>query len=247
MILVLSETIRENTRLVESTALHTGQIRAALEPIGGMLGNLTGSILALSARIRMISLNAQIQAAQAGDGTGLEILAGRARIIADEIVVEVAALAGELQDLKQNLNASLGEIAGMQARAGEFLRLLREDGGRQESSLARFQEMMQAERRAIGVLIAEIQTESQKLSASLDVRITLLGNLGAVRDELQGFADALAERLSHRRGSSRVEDLARAYTAASERAAHDRALSAAPSGVIAQPVSALAEGSIELF
>jgi hypothetical protein len=100
---VLLETIRENTALAESTALQTSEIRAQLEPICGLLGNLTGSILALSARIRLISLNAQIQAAQAGEGTGLEILACRARTIADEIVAEVANLAGELQDLKQTL------------------------------------------------------------------------------------------------------------------------------------------------
>jgi len=247
MIQVLLATIRENTALAESTALQTAEIRAALEPVCSLLGNLTGTILGLSARIRLISLNAQIQAAQAGDGTGLEVLAGRARNIADQIVMEVARLAGELQDLKQTLNAGLGEIAATQAQSAGFLRLLREDGAHQESILGRFREAMEAECRTVRELIGEIQSESETLSASLNVRTVILESLGASRDELHIFAEALAGRLSHRTRSSRVEELALAYTAAAERSAHDRALTRDPAPILATPPVALAEGSIELF
>jgi VIT1/CCC1 family predicted Fe2+/Mn2+ transporter len=126
---------------------------------------------------------------------------------------------------------------------------------------------MQADRRAAAELINEVQSESEALSASLGVRTALLETLGASREELQRFADALAERLSHRSGTSRVEELSHAYTAASERSAHDRALArnrtgghahdgCAPFGneaapliatLASQPAPALAEGSVELF
>jgi hypothetical protein len=247
MVRVLLDTIQENTELIESTLGQTAAIRAALEPIGGLLGNLTGSILKLSARIRLISLNAQIQAAQAGEGTGLEILACRARTIAEEIVAQVAELAAELEDLKHALAADVEQIAATQTRSAEFLRLLREDGGRQGAVLRRCQDQMLAERRSVVEHIEQIQAESASLSDSLSVRSALLEILGATRTGLQQFSVALSARLTHRNTGTRIEGLARSYTAASEQAAHHRALSADPVAVMGQPVPALAEGSIELF
>ncbi len=257
MVRVLVNTIQENTELIESTSTQTGDIRGALEPIGGLLGSLTGSILGLSARIRLISLNAQIQAAQAGEGTGLEILACRARTIAEEIVMQVAELAGELDDLKRTLAADLEQIAATRTRSTEFLRLLREDGGLEDARLRGFQDQMQATRRAVAEQIEQIQTESAVLSVSLSVRSALLETISASRAELQEFSDNLSDRLSHRTAGARVEDLARSYTAASERSAHERALSEGPLcanrrtepavAILAQPAPTLAEGSIELF
>ena len=247
MVRVLLDTLQENTELIESTSTQTGEIRAALEPIGGLLGNLTGSILGLSARIRLISLNAQIQAAQAGEGTGLEILACRARTIAEEIVAQVAELAAELEGLKHALGADLEQMEATQMRSAEFLRLLREDGGQQDARLRHFQDQMQKERQSVAEHIEQIQAESTSLSASLSVRSTLLDILGATRTGLQQFSVALSARLTHRNTSTRVEDFARSYTAASERAAHHRALTAESAPMMAQPAPALAEGSIELF
>jgi hypothetical protein len=247
MVRVLLDTIQENTDLIESTSGQMAEIRAALEPIGGLLGNLTGSILRLSARIRLISLNAQIQAAQAGEGTGLEILACRARTIAEEIVAQVAELAAELDILKGTLAADLEQIAATQTRSAQFLRLLREDGGQQGARLRHFQDQMLAERRSVAAHIEQIQVESTALSASLSVRASLGEILGATRTGLQQFSVALSTRLIHRNTATRVENLARSYTAASERAAHHRALTAEPAAMLAPPVPALAEGSIELF
>ncbi len=247
MVRVLLDTIQENTDLIESTSTQTGEIRAALEPIGGLLGNLTGSILMLSARIRLISLNAQIQAAQAGEGTGLEILACRARTIAEEIVAQVAELAAELGDLKLALAADLEQIAATRTRSAEFLSLLREDGGQQSARLRHFQDQMQMERQSVAEHIEQIQAESASLSALLSVRSALLEIFGATRTGLQQFGVALSERLTHRNTSTAIEGLARSYTAASEWAAHHRALTGESSAMMAQSAPALAEGSIELF
>lgn len=248
MIRVLLETIQENTELIESTTRETCEIAAALEPIGGLLGNLTGSILNLSARIRLIALNAQVQAAQADEGTGLEVLACNARSVADEMAAHVEQIADELAALKQELAASLKDMEYTHSRSTEFLHFLLQDGKEQQTRLHLFRDRTLADLRSAADLVAQIETQSGSLSASLDTCSEVLAVIGFARNELENFSERLFARLWRDTRSTRLEEHARSYTAASEHAVHVRALQGAASGAFApSPVPAMAEGSVELF
>jgi len=248
MVQVLLDTIRENLELTESTSARSEEIFTVLEPIGSLLGNLTGSILELSARIRLIALNAQIQAAQAGDGTGLEVLSFRTRSIAEEMAHIVAEIAAELGVLKEGLKSGLEDVEYTRSRSLEFLQFLREDGAGHETRLHDFRNRMLSELKTVGDLIAHVQAESRSLSASLDMRSAVLSVVSEARTELQQFSDRLSTRLDASARSSDLDQHARLYTAAAERSAHARALRIDSAGD-APPLTDQpgAEGSIELF
>lgn len=249
MVQILLEAIRLNTELIESTSRQAGEIGAALEPIGGMLGNLTSSILKASARIRLIALNAQVQATQAGGGTGLEVLASQARAVAEAITAHVSEIAGELSDLKQELGSSLRQMEHMRDRSAELLHFLLQDGQEQKARLGRFGSRMRAETQCTAERIDEIQTQSGRLSSLLEVRSNLLEIIGSARQELENFSADLCTRLWRRTSVERVEKHARSYTAQAERTAHAQALQR--EGACGQGASAvipaLVEGSVELF
>ena len=250
LVRALLDTICENTKLIESTSKQACEISTALQPIEGMLGNLTGSILSLSARIRLISLNAQVQAAQAGEGTGLEVLACRSRTIAEEIVLEVANLADVLSGLKQQLRLGLEEAAAMHARSVEFLTLLQQGGAEQSRRLQKFRSGMTDTRLAVDGQIRRIQMDSAGLARSVEESAAVQETIASTRTELAAFSDGLSIRLLNDQGRSRVEHLTQTYTAATERAAHENALqtgtAAVPLVPWTNPVSPV-EGSVELF
>ncbi len=247
MVQVLLSTIRENTELIRSTSRQTHEIGAALEPIGGLLGNLTGSILDVSARIRLIALNAQIQAAQGGEGTGLEVLASRARAIAEEMAASVGEISDELAALKQGLTGALKDVEYTHTKSTEFLQFLLEDGANQELALRRFKDRMLTELRCVSDLIGCIEMQAHSLSDSLDVRSAVLDVVSGARLELQTFSDQLSAKLDRETRSSRLEQHALSYTAASERSAHERALEGSAVGFAPTSVPAMVEGSVELF
>jgi methyl-accepting chemotaxis protein len=248
MVRVLLDTIRENTELVQSTSRQTREIGAAINPIGGLLGNLTGSILDVSSQIRLIALNAQIQAAQGGEGTGLEVLALRTRDIAEQMASGVAEIGAELDALKEGLADSVRDVEYACVQSTDFLRFLLEDGGNQEVALRRFRDRMVVELRCISELIVHIETESHRLSASLDMRSTVIEVVSGVRLELEHFSERLSAKLDREIRSTLLEQHALSYTAASERAAHERALRE-PSACAFPPdaIPAMVEGTVELF
>lgn len=249
MVKSLLETIQLNTELMESTSRQTKEIETALQPVGGLLGNLTGGILKVSARIRLIALNAQVQATQAGGGTGLEVLASQARAVAEEITAHVSEIAAELSDVKQELGLSLRQAEHMHGRSVELLHFLRRDGQEQKARLVRFGSRMRAETRWTAERIEEIQIQSGRLSSLLGVRSNLLEIMGGARQELEDFSTDLSTRLWRRTSDERVEEHARSYTAQAERTVHEQALQREGScgqGALAA-IPALVEGSVELF
>jgi hypothetical protein len=143
-------------------------------------------------------------------------------------------------------------------RSLEFVRFLREEGADHELKLHAFRDQMLAELQRVGQLIAHVQAESRSLSASLDMRSGTVAAVTRARRELHEFSDGLSARLKNSAKSSRLEQHESLYTAAAERAAHERALridgapvESAPAdlsegGAIGQSEQS-AEGSIELF
>jgi methyl-accepting chemotaxis protein len=247
VIQVLLDTIQENLDLIDTTSAQTSEICTILEPIGGLLGNLTGSILELSAKIRLIALNAQIQAVQAGAGTGLEVLASRTRSIAEEIANIVTEIAEELAALKEGLTDGLRDIEYTRAKSLEFLRFLRVDGREQETGLHTFRDKMLAELRRVADLITGVQGESSRLAESLDMGSSVLEVVICAREELQDFSSRLSFKLGRGNRSAALEKHARSYTAASQRSAHARALNDEAGPVLSLPAPALVEGTVELF
>ena len=248
MVQILLDAISETREFNESSYAQTDDICRALEPISGLVGGLTESILEVSIQIRLIALNAQVQAVQAGEGTGLEVLSARTCSISEEITDIVAQILSDLTTLKDGLKGGLETIEHTRNRNLEFMELLRTSGRAQELQLHQFRDRAFAELHSVQALIAEVQKKSKNLCSTLDVRTVVFEVTGLARTELTEFSNRLPVDISAGKPNARVEERALSYTAAGERATHERALrgeAAIQAGE--SPVSAVVEGSVEFF
>jgi hypothetical protein len=244
MVQTLLETFDENLLLIQSTSEQSDTICCVLEPISGLLGSLTGNILELSAQIRLIALNAQVQAVQAGAGTGLEVLSDHTRSIAEEMARIVASVAAELDSLKDGLKNGMDDAALGRDRSREFLIYLRAEAAVQEGKLHEFRNRMLAELRYVGDQINKVQNDALSMAAALDIRPSTVEAIRSLREELEWFSGELQARLPKGGCAQDLAVLAARYTTASERSSHDRALEGRRE---ASETGDGPEGSVELF
>jgi hypothetical protein len=244
MVQTLLETFDENLLLIETTSDQSDAICSVLEPIRGLLGSLTGNILDLSAQIRLIALNAQVQAVQAGAGTGLEVLSDHTRSIAEEMARIVASVATELDALKEGLKNGMDDAALGRDRSREFLVYLRAEAEVQEGKLHEFRNRMLAELRFVGDQINKVQSDSLSMAAALDIRPSTVETIRSLREELEWFSGELENRLPKGGPAEDLATLAARYTTAAERSSHEHALERLAN--VPEAVDS-PEGSVELF
>ncbi len=191
MVQVVLNTLADIRVLTDSLlAVHT-ETHEAIRPLGSLASNLTGTMRRLSGNIRMIALNAQIQAANIGAGTGLEVLSQRTCNIADEA-------------------AALNEEAAIE------LDRLTSDFERMVSGSAELRELTGAEQAWLGGQGSQIE---QQLHAYRDTTLRILHDVGDLKVRLRegaqealsrpGFASEAANALQP------VHDLLRAVAQAS--------------------------------
>jgi hypothetical protein len=156
----------------------------ALEPITGLMGNLTGIIIGMSARIRMISLNAQVQAVHAGAGTGLEVLSAQIRVISEEIGRTVEEISAELESLKADLLTCLEIVMNTRGESAQLESILEERGGREEQALRAFRDRRTAELQKAREIVASVCETSVRLCRSPVLGGRLLVAMGETRAAL---------------------------------------------------------------
>lgn len=107
--------------IAQDNATHLREIESQINPLLRLAGQIGFSLGKVAYEMRLIALNAQVQAARYGSGTGLEVLAEFLRRIADSMAAggalldadsrQIATLASGLQQnfalLKDNAEASL--------------------------------------------------------------------------------------------------------------------------------------------
>lgn len=101
---ILLDSLADVQRLMREADAHAMESHQTIEPIGGMTTNFTGFMRELSLEIQLIGLNAEVQAAHVGQGTGLEVLSAHTSAISRETSKLSEALAGELDTLTAGLD-----------------------------------------------------------------------------------------------------------------------------------------------
>lgn len=228
----------------------------SVEPVGRLTTGLTGALEQLANKMRLIALNAQVQAVQIGDGTGLEVLAAQTAGVsadtsglAESIASDIERLAGTVQVLTAAFRTicDRGEATASLFKSeatthGVRLHQIRDHSA---AKLEAVRSAMESIDRSIGV-IAE-QADTRKRSArALPVLID-----GLLRAATRLHVPASEQhRISG--GSEHVR-----YTMASERDAHEKAINALQTSSLARLAEAgspepeltteLAETTIELF
>ncbi|HWD21175.1 MAG TPA: hypothetical protein VHB20_18050 [Verrucomicrobiae bacterium] len=226
MVQVLVETIEEVRALVRTTVANAARAYELLRPLGSLASDLTGIVRAVSARIHVIGLNAQVQAALAAQdprGASLEVLSARTSEVSRETNRISAAAAGELDILAGGLAECVAAFAQLQADGLAQQQQLDQQGGTEESGLHAFRDEALKTLGAITESFDQIQTQARRAIDSLQFADFYQSVLPALRAPLTAMAESAGrwrEGLSAEENADLVDGFHRNYTMASEHEIH---------------------------
>lgn len=218
----LIETIGEVRTLVDGTVVSTRKAYEAIKPIGTLASNLTPVMLEISAQIHLIALNAMIQAAHHGAGTGLEALATETSSIARKAGDISRNVAMGVDALTKELAQQVVTFEELQSEGESKRAFMHSEARGQETALHAVRDRAIEEPQVTGNYVEEIQNLGQALGS--DINLTNTVGLFTSRRTLDSLAEALGEYL---RNSPTVVDphlfdkeLSAAYSMVSEHQVH---------------------------
>jgi hypothetical protein len=243
MVQVLLETIEEVRALVDQTVASAAEAHQLLEPLGGLASDLTAVVRGLSARIRLVGLNAQVQAARAAQdhrGAGLEVLSARTSEISRETSRISQQAAGRLDALAAGLAESVRAFGRLRTEGRGQQTALNQQGRGEEQQLHAFRDRALETLHGIGTSLDDIRAEARQTLESVQFSRFHQVMLPALRQPLQAIA-AAAERWLQAEGrgvshTNLIGRFKRDYTMASERQVFD--------GVVSATCAAPAAGSV---
>lgn len=222
MVQVILNTLDDLTGLVNDTLIIQSEVSATLTPLAGMASNLTGTMSRLSQSIRLIALNAQIQAAQVGMGTGLEVLAQRTCNLADEATNANGRAAEGLDRLIAGFDALGAECKSLEDSVGGQQRWLEVEGSSVKTRLHRYRDRTLESFSELGNMVETTRKMAQTALDGLPFSATTCSQL----DPLVSAIEALIERTAELhlpapgRHDAGAVPLHSNYTMASEREVH---------------------------
>jgi hypothetical protein len=236
MVQVLVEMIEEVRRLVAATVASATEAFEMLQPLGTLASDLTLVVHDISARIHLIGLNAQVQAARAAQdnlGTALEVLSART----SEISTETNRIS---QQAAAQLDAVIAGLAGTVAAFGQLRsdgltqqNLLDQRGCAEEKQLHAFRDNALETLQTIGTLVDKIKEQAQRALATVKFDDFHQVTLPALQTSLEAIADAaerwLRSQCCGAAKTSLIESFQRDYTMASERKVFAEVTSGNPS------------------
>jgi len=235
MVQVLLDMIAEVRDLVAASVAGASRAYDLLEPLGGLASDLTGVVRSASFRIRLIGLNAQVQAACVAHGcrgAGLEVLSARTSEISNETNRISEAAATQLDALSAGLAAGVKAFGQLRAEGLAQQSVLNLRGRAEEHQLHAFRDRALETLRGIGSALDAIRIHAEQTLATIDFSESHQVTLPAVRVTLLALAHLAEQRLAARGISlsegNMVEGFKRDYTMASERSVHAKVIAPAP-------------------
>ncbi|MCC6234105.1 MAG: hypothetical protein IT580_15785, partial [Verrucomicrobiales bacterium] len=221
---VVLNTLEEVRALMHSMEEMHGETRRAIQPLGGLASNLTGVIRSLSSNIRLIALNAQVQAAHVGSGTGLEVLSQRTCNISDEASEVNERAAGELDLLTAGFDALVKEGEDLQRLLETAQAWLAGEGTVIEQRLHQFRDGALDVFREVDHLAGELRDQVNQTLGLIEFESLANDHLVPLADALREVVEATrvdAERCRGHEEDELTSLLRSQYTMESERALHE--------------------------
>jgi hypothetical protein len=220
----LLEIIDEVRGLVGSTVSRASEVYAALQPMGCLTSDLTANVRTMSARIHLIGLNAQIQAAQAnedGAGGGIEVLSARTSEISHETSRISEQAAAQLDDLASGLARIVKSFAQLQSDGLNQHSLMEQKGRTEENRLHALRDQALSILRNIGQSLDDIKLQATDCLAHVnfeEFHQVLIPRLRAPLAEIARTAESwLTARRQPVDPAVAVSNLAQNYCMESER------------------------------
>jgi hypothetical protein len=239
MVQLLLNGLEQLRPLVAEVVDVQGEIHATLEPLSGQASNLTGVMSRLAGNIKLIALNAQIQAAQVGCGTGLEVLSERTTRISEEIYRLNAEVSAELDVVISGIDDTVAESAALHRDALGIRDRLAGASGDVERRLHAYRDAALAAFMEVGRTAEQLVVRNAESLAALKFS----ASAAAVIEPLCAALDTLAAAAATAAGDARpgddtprmLEDLRARYTMRSERVVHAAGAGATAPGAASNP------------
>jgi hypothetical protein len=235
---VVLNSLDELTHIIDRTYVMQSEVYETLRPLGNMASNLTGVIRGLSQSIRLIALNAQIQAAHVGSGTGLEVLSQRTCQIADQAAAANNDSAAALERLIGGFDEMVAESRRLQEAVGEQKTWIEGEGGAVRQQLHDYRDRTLATFMDLGGIMDSTRAAAKSALDRLPFEAAARSRLDELAGVLETFARAATGAASAQaRSEPAAADLQQKYTMASERLTHEAALCrpSVPSELVPNP------------
>ncbi len=168
MVQVTLNLLGEMRELVESTVRMQEDIYQTISPLGGQASNLTSVMRQLSINIKLIAVNAQVQAAHIGAGTGLEVLAESTSQISDEIFSFNESTAADLDAFVWGLDNIISECSAVCERGVAQQQFLATEGAKVEAEVHAYRDATLEIFLEVGASTQKIAEDSERALASVD-------------------------------------------------------------------------------
>ncbi len=232
MVQILLDALVESEQLVGATVREARDGYERMQPLGSAVSSLTATMVEVSVSMHLIALNAQIQAIQHGNGTGLEVLAARTA----EISVGVTRISSEaltaLQTLAQAVREAIGEFDEVRREGDAHVTRIHEKWKEQEHGLHELRNRSLEEMHAIGTRARELAASARRVTEEFRVVADTTGLLTGPLAGLQAISDVTAPFADHSVAPGQGDLGHSRYTMESERAIH-AAVAAATTAVAA--------------
>lgn len=196
LIQVLIDSLGEVRTLVAATVETAGEAYARIRPIGGQTSNVTVTMRELSAQIRLIALNAHVQAAQIRSGTGLEVLAAATAGVAAETAQISQTIASDLDQLATELDGLVRGFSELRERGAQGKGQWETQARQQEEALHRARDATLSELRGVGESIDEIKALVSDMKEKVELKSIADARIEGARAALETLAAVATQALS---------------------------------------------------
>lgn len=250
---ILLDSLADVQRLVGDAERFAMESHETILPIGGKTTNFTKFINNLSFEIQLIGLNAEVQSAHVGQGTGLDVLSAQTSAISRETSQLSTKLAADLDTLTAGLSQMVHSFQAIRERSKDFSRSLTTESAADASSLHHYRDGALNVLQQIGDLLPKLQEQIQSATEQSDfveLATKPIQELQRATDGLTAVAASAADRSGAQVETTGLTDhFLKFYTMASEGDVHRRALGQAVTAGLASAAAApaAATGEVDLF
>ena len=244
---ILLDAIADSQKLVSDAELFALDSYKTIEPVGRLTTNFTRFMHQLSLEIQLIGLNAEVQSAQVGQGTGLEVLSAQTSAISRETSRLSSQLAVQVDTLTAELSQVVSCFLELRDSNVEFRKALVIEAAMDNGNLHGYRDRAIKVLQKISEVLPDLETQTRQASQQADfVRIatTPLVQLQGIVMGLTLAAELAADRSGLEIETADLTDhFFKIYTIRSEADVHRQALGQAPLA----PVAASLSEDVDLF
>lgn len=186
---ILLDSVADVQQLMKTADHQAKEAHETIAPIGGMTMNFTSFIRELSLEIQLIGLNAEVQAAHVGQGTGLEILSAHTSSISRETRELSEALAKDLDSLTSGLDKVVASFRDIREDNVSFSRELFGEFDQDTKALHDYRNSSLKTLTQVSELLPRLETQTRLALEQVDFASVASAPLTALKAAVATLAD----------------------------------------------------------